>query len=857
MTFFPVTLFPEGGLAGSIITTVWVGVFVMCFFNLRYGWVLSGLVVPGYLVPLMIVKPLAATIIGIEAVLTYTIVWLFSEKIAPGRFPALFGRDRFMGLILASVAVRLAFDGWLLPVIAFWVDTRFDHRLDWESNLQSFGLVVVSLMANQFWKPGLARGLFMAVVTIGLTFLIVRYGLMELTNFRISGVHHLYEGLSSSILASPKAYMILILTAMLASHYNVRYGWDFSGILIPALIALQWYQPMKILTSFGEAVIIYMLAQAVLRLPVMANVTLEGGRKLLLFFNIAFAWKVALGWFVIWRELEIVTSDYFGFGYLLSTLIAIKAHDKDIFPRVARSTLQVSLAGAVMGNVVGFTLSAASLRAPWSAPAAHDAQMIEGERRLNALVVDALGDAHLRKARNTPQPLQVSDRDVLARLVELLERDRSDIPFHVTGRMEGWHIFALDEGRLAIQRADGRGKELVVFDPHAQRGQAIVLPDPTAARGLAIAALALQASQDARWLIFDTALFDTERGVASVAEIVTDTLALPHVVIRPSSSAGTSTLSFSGEAAAVADLPALRDVVPSLKLALAHHRAGSGASRAILSLDEETLARLALRFAALDTGSDRTCVLKRLPDEQTGWTSLPQLAYTRFEIAAPFVKSASEGAVPHHAAAAAALAGMTLERCRIGNQPHWALSAKSRDEGTIYLAEGRTPERGVLTFENARSDLPATIGRQVHQAWRSDALFVATRSDSFLRDPRTVFDVMFQEWVRRQDRAEQPQVFQLRARPREAIGYANDVKVLIAKDRIGGGETDFAALSMAVEQAGYATETVSGQLHQAGVEARPGMSMRYYGASDKRRYAFGWLLYPGVGDRAAKGSSAP
>ena len=36
---------------------------------------------------------------------------------------------------------------------------------------------------------------------------------------------------------------------------NVRYGWDFSGILIPALIALQWYQLTKIVTSFLEAIV--------------------------------------------------------------------------------------------------------------------------------------------------------------------------------------------------------------------------------------------------------------------------------------------------------------------------------------------------------------------------------------------------------------------------------------------------------------------------------------------------------------------------------------------------------------------------------------------------------------------------
>ncbi|MCB1807573.1 MAG: hypothetical protein KDJ99_21205, partial [Candidatus Competibacteraceae bacterium] len=91
--------------------------------------------------------------------------------------------------------------------------------------------------ANQFWKPGLARGLLGLGVTVGLTYLIVRYGLMELTNFTISRIGYLYEDLASSVLASPKAYIILLTTAFVASRMNLRYGWDFNGILIPSLLA--------------------------------------------------------------------------------------------------------------------------------------------------------------------------------------------------------------------------------------------------------------------------------------------------------------------------------------------------------------------------------------------------------------------------------------------------------------------------------------------------------------------------------------------------------------------------------------------------------------------------------------------
>ncbi len=68
---FPVPIFPQGGLSSSVITTVWIGVFIIAYFNLRLGWVLSGLVVPGYVVPLVILTPWAAVVIIVEAIVTY------------------------------------------------------------------------------------------------------------------------------------------------------------------------------------------------------------------------------------------------------------------------------------------------------------------------------------------------------------------------------------------------------------------------------------------------------------------------------------------------------------------------------------------------------------------------------------------------------------------------------------------------------------------------------------------------------------------------------------------------------------------------------------------------------------------
>lgn len=361
----PLNIFPQGSLSSSVITTVWVGVFVVAFFNLRFGWVLSGLVVPGYLVPLLLIKPWAVVAILIEGVSAYYLVWFFSEYLSRrGHWSALFGRDRFFALILASIVTRVAFDGWLLPLLGeglHGIGIVFDYR----NELHSLGLVVVALMANQFWKSGVAKGLPPLIFSILVTWLIVRYILMEYTNFGLGSVSYMYEDLAASILASPKAYIILVTTAFVASRMNLRYGWDFNGILLPALLALQWYEPLKILISFAEAFIILGLAHAVLKLPVFANVSIEGARKLLLFFNISFFYKLLLSYVLIYMFPEVKISDYFAFGFLLSSLLAIKMHDKGIAIRMTRATLQTSLVSILIASVLGFLLTLLPDLHPW------------------------------------------------------------------------------------------------------------------------------------------------------------------------------------------------------------------------------------------------------------------------------------------------------------------------------------------------------------------------------------------------------------------------------------------------------------------------------------------------------------
>ena len=138
MDIFPLRIFPEESLATSVSTTVWVGVWIIAFFNLRLGWTASGFIVPGYLVPLLIIKPVSVVVILIEAILTYLIVYLLSE-VGHRRKPwcSFFGRDRFFALVIVSVLVRVIMDGWLLPWLGSQINATWNVNLEYQNHLHS------------------------------------------------------------------------------------------------------------------------------------------------------------------------------------------------------------------------------------------------------------------------------------------------------------------------------------------------------------------------------------------------------------------------------------------------------------------------------------------------------------------------------------------------------------------------------------------------------------------------------------------------------------------------------------------------------------------------------------------------
>ncbi|MRR36611.1 hypothetical protein EG829_18485, partial [bacterium] len=340
------------------VTTVWIGIVVLAFFNLRLGWVASGFIVPGYLVPLIILKPWSAGVIVVEGIVTYWLVWLSSEQLSRFRlWSNFFGRDRFFAILLASVIVRVFFDGWFLPLLGEYLNSTYHLAFDYRNNLHSFGLVIIALIANQFWKPGLVRGMVPFAVNVVLTWFIVRFGLMEFTNFTISSIGYMYEDLASNILASPKAYIILLTTAFIASRMNLRYGWEFSGILIPSLVTLLWYSPARIATTFIEAVVVSLLALLLLRAPLFSTVTMEGTRRLVFYFTISYAYKFALSYALLWLAPAYKVTDAYGFGYLLPTLLAMKMPEIESYGKTIRVTLQTSVTAIALASIIGFGLT--------------------------------------------------------------------------------------------------------------------------------------------------------------------------------------------------------------------------------------------------------------------------------------------------------------------------------------------------------------------------------------------------------------------------------------------------------------------------------------------------------------------
>jgi hypothetical protein len=361
------SLWPPHGLDQTIHLGILLGVYVLLFFTEAYGWVFNGLVVPGYLASVFVIQPAAGVAVVFESLCTFVLARAVSEVLGrTGAWSRFFGRERFFLLILVSVIVRQQSQLWLLPDLLALVDDRFGTTFHLERSFSSIGLVLVPLTANMFWKLDARRGLVQVAVPTLIVYLLLRLVFLRYTNLSLSSLELTYENVALDFLASPKAYILLLTGAYLASRYNLLYGWDFSGVLVPALLALALFAPWRLVTTTVEALALVVLVSGLLKVPWVRAKNVEGPRKIALVFTASFGLKFLVGWVLapqtpwgaalIERLPEFSVTDLYGFGYLVPSLLATKMLQKGARARVLVPTLQIAALTFVLGSGLGFLL---------------------------------------------------------------------------------------------------------------------------------------------------------------------------------------------------------------------------------------------------------------------------------------------------------------------------------------------------------------------------------------------------------------------------------------------------------------------------------------------------------------------
>lgn len=366
MDLSPLQLFPGSGFETSIMTIVLLGVLIRWLYTETMGYTFAGLVVPGYLASVLIIAPVSGVVICIESVLTYLFVWLIVEYFgkktlwSPG-----FGRDRFFVFALVSLFIRLFGELAVWPYLWDLASQVGPLPSQPPMGLNSLGLVLVPLAANMFWKIGVKRGALQIGVPTLLVWAIASLLLLPWTNLRFAEFQIHYEAAAIDILVSPKTYIIMLISASFAARANIKFGWDFGGILIPALIAISFFDPAKVVLSLLEALVLAGTAWLLMHKSPLQRYNLEGPRKLVLVFTTAYILKYIIAWVFTIYAPYIKVTDFFSFGYLLSSLLAIKILQRGA-SQVLMPIAAVSVAGFLAGGLGAEALSEYVIESPES-----------------------------------------------------------------------------------------------------------------------------------------------------------------------------------------------------------------------------------------------------------------------------------------------------------------------------------------------------------------------------------------------------------------------------------------------------------------------------------------------------------
>lgn len=475
-------IFPTSNFDQSAITAVFLGTVVSWLLTETLGWVFAGLVVSGYLATLLVLEPRSAAIDMGEAVLTYAIARLLGEYLArTGLTSRVFGRERFLLIVLVSILVRIGVEGAFFPYVL--------PRASWA---YSIGLVVVPLAANAFWKTGLWRGAIRMSVPTAVVYVLIREVMLPHTNLSLAWFQLANEDIAASFLASPKAYLLLLTGAVLAAAANVRYGWDYNGILLPALLALVIDSPRVLAATLIEIVVLLCVIQALLRWTAVGRCNIEGPRRLMLFFTVAYGLRFAAAALMgpdLFKTGFIAAS---GFGYLLPTLLAVKISQKGFAPVVLLPTAVVSIAAFGLGSAIGF----AAERIDGSSEARAGAPAPEVARAPLAVPHAALWLSALARAEGVDAtPAQARPVAWLGEVAEALVHspgEEARVPSSVTREQLDGGVWLLRERFEDESRNAGTPSVLIAPKPARTRLVALIEQPLTAPETAAIGGQLLQ-----------------------------------------------------------------------------------------------------------------------------------------------------------------------------------------------------------------------------------------------------------------------------------------------------------------------------------------------------------------------------
>lgn len=521
-------IFPESGFDASATTPVLLGVLVSWFFTEAFGWVFAGLVVPGYLAALFLLDPRAATIDVFEAALTYGIARAIGEHLSKTELTSrFFGRERFFLVVVVSIVVRIAVEGVMLPRVAAHATWAF-----------SIGLVVVPLAANACWKTGLARGVVQNGVPTIVVWALLRFVLVPHTNLSLGGFNLAMENIGASFLASPKAYILLLTGAAFAAFANLRWGWDYSGILIPALLALVVVNPMKFIATIAEVAVLLGLVKALLRWSPLGRANIEGARRPVLFFALDYALRFAFAAAVGRRLPGGDVVEAMGFGYLLPTLLAVKASQKGLASIVVLPAAGVAGTAFVIGTMLGFGARACDA-SPTLARAQVSRAPAAPPKRLRDAALWIAAQARPETPRVVSSALRAGD---MAKLVDdaASGREAELPPWLAVDRLDGDAVLV----RERFERADDRVGDVAVLARALTRDARVVARIDRPLHAPEAALLAGRAMEEGSFDAIVVAGCDEEGGIAAAgtsASDVADAIAGERgIVVALGRAAGTS-----------------------------------------------------------------------------------------------------------------------------------------------------------------------------------------------------------------------------------------------------------------------------------------------------------------------------